>query len=102
MMVRTGHDATRGAEARGAIRVACCRRAMMSGEGASWPVRRRWRFGEGGARGVWLGRFVGKTQAGTAPKVPGQRPPARRTRGAPGLGRPAFGGTGWRFGWSGC
>ncbi len=34
MMVRTGHDATHGAEARGAIRVACLCRAMMSGEGA--------------------------------------------------------------------
>lgn len=40
MMVRTGHDATRGAEARGAIRVACLRRAMMSGEGAVAPVEK--------------------------------------------------------------
>ena len=60
MLGRTGHNATRG-EARGAIRVACRGRAMMSGEGDLKAPVGKMAVRGGGHKGAHLGWFWGKT-----------------------------------------
>ena len=86
MLGRTGHNATRG-EARGAIRVACRGRAMMSGEGdLKAPV-------------VKMAVRGGGRKGGVVGTVSGEEPSRNSTEGArPAPARPP----GWRFGRSWC